>query len=80
MEYLKPELLRPIESPEATLEHVTEMVGETLVGGFETSDTLTSPEVADFLGEVLPPSHLECCPAIEYEPSHFVFICKPQFT
>lgn len=54
-----------------------EIVGETRIEGFEDSGLLTDQEVASFIGETLPPSHLEGCPSVAYEPDNPEFAANP---
>lgn len=44
-----------------------ETVGHTEIRDFEASHLVTTEQVADFLSETLPSTHLENCPSIEYE-------------
>lgn len=53
-------------SPETGLGTI-ELVNYTEVGNFESCGLLTNQEVADYLRDTLPPSHLENCPSIQYQ-------------
>lgn len=44
-----------------------ELVNYTEVGSFESCGLLTNQEVADYLRDTLPSSHLENCPSIQYQ-------------
>ncbi len=46
----------------------SELVGYTEVGNFEAAGFTSTEEVSSYLRETLPPSHLEGCPKIQYEP------------
>jgi hypothetical protein len=45
-----------------------ELVEYTEISSFEASGLLTTEDVADYVRETLPPSHLENCPSIQYQP------------
>lgn len=53
-------------SPETGLDTI-ELVNYTEIANFEGCGLLTNKEVADYLRETLPPSHLENCPSIKYQ-------------
>ena len=52
-------------------------VDYTEIGGFEASGLLTSEQVADYVRETIPTSHLEQCPSIQYEPDNPEFVSYP---
>lgn len=54
-----------------------EIINQTEIDGFEDTGLLTDQEVADFVRETLPPSHLERCPSVQYEPEHPEFASDP---
>lgn len=45
-----------------------EMISQTGIGNFEASGVVSTGEVADYLRETIPLTHLENCPTIQYEP------------
>ena len=46
----------------------TDWVGSTEIGNFEASGWASTSEIANFLRETIPPTHLENCRNIQYEP------------
>lgn len=69
--------LTPMETPGETGVPSKEIVDYTEIGSFEASGLLTSEQVADYVRETIPTSHLEGCPGIQYEPDHWVFELFP---
>jgi hypothetical protein len=55
----------------------SELVCSTEVCGFENCEFISNKELADHLRETIPPSHLEGCPSIEFDPNHIVFVRSP---
>jgi len=55
-----------------------EFVGATEVCNFEGCTLLSNEQLASYLNETLPPSHLEGCPSIEYDPNYHEFIDDPR--
>ncbi len=55
----------------------TEFVDHTEISGFETSGLLTNEQLANYIRETIPPSHLEGCPSIEYASSDLYFLLHP---
>jgi hypothetical protein len=51
-----------------TSQKSTDWVGSTEIGNFEASGWASTSEVANFLRETIPPTHLENCRNIQYEP------------
>ncbi|MEH1773418.1 hypothetical protein [Nostoc sp.] len=51
-----------------TNQKLTDWVGSTEIGNFEVSGWASTGEVASFLREIVPPTHLENCRNIQYEP------------
>lgn len=52
-------------------------VDYTEIGGFEASGLLTSEQVAVYVRETIPTSHLEQCPNIQYEPDNPEYVSYP---
>jgi hypothetical protein len=57
-----------INSWDDTSQKSTDWVGSTEIGNFEASGWASTEEVTSFLRETLPPTHLENCRNIRYEP------------
>jgi hypothetical protein len=55
----------------------SEFVCTTEICGFEDCEFICNQELADYLKENIPPSHLEGCPSIEFDPRHPLFIRSP---
>jgi len=51
-----------------------EFVGPTEICNFEGCELINNEQLANYLSETIPPSHLEGCPGIEFDPNN------PQFT
>ena len=49
---------------------ISELVGQTEIGGFEQTELFSNEQIADHLRQELPITHLEGCPSISYEPEH----------
>jgi hypothetical protein len=54
----------------------SEMVGRTEISGFNMPE-LTNQNMAEYGRLKIPPSHLEGCTAIRYEPNHPYFVKEP---
>ncbi|MFB2917895.1 hypothetical protein [Aerosakkonema funiforme] len=46
----------------------TEIINQTEISKFELSNIAATEDIADYISETIPLSHLEKCPAIRYEP------------
>lgn len=46
-----------------------EQIGMTDIGAFERSGLITNEQLGEYLRDALPPTHLERCPGIAYEPA-----------
>lgn len=55
-----------------------EWIGTTEVCRFEGCEALNNEQLADYVRETIPPSHLEGCPLIEYDPENAVFVNFPE--
>jgi hypothetical protein len=56
---------QPIELTEVSK---TELINQTELSKFELSNLASTEDVAEYIKETIPQSHLENCPAIRYEP------------
>lgn len=54
-----------------------EFVGSTEVCNFEGCGLLSNEQLTNYLNETLPPSHLEGCPSITFDPNNHEFINSP---
>ncbi|GET39983.1 hypothetical protein [Microseira wollei] len=45
-----------------------EIINQTEISKFELSNIAATEDIADYISETIPLSHLENCPAIRYEP------------
>lgn len=54
-----------------------EFANATEVCNFEGCNLLGNEQLAGYLNETLPPSHLEGCPSIEFDPNNHEFINSP---
>lgn len=55
----------------------TEWVGSTEICNFEGCHLINSEQLANYLHETVPPSHLEGCSSIAFDPNHPVFLESP---
>ncbi len=59
---------KSVETPSETELAKTELVNQTEVSNFELSSLVSNENIADYIRETIPQSHLENCAAIHYEP------------
>lgn len=74
--------MRELDPMKASLEGVDSRefgtwVGRTEIRGFEGCSAIGSEDLAAYLTELTPPSHLEGCPIIEFDPRNPTFIEHP---
>lgn len=60
-----------------TANETSEFVSSTEICGFEGCELINNEQLANYLKETIPPSHLEGCPSIEFDPHNTNFIEDP---
>lgn len=74
--------MQELESAGTTNEGISaqeanEWIGATEVCNFEGCEAIKNEQLADYIRETIPLSHLEGCPRIEYDPEHAIFVDSP---
>jgi hypothetical protein len=74
--------VRELDAMEASLEGIDgkeldTWVGRTEIRGFEGCCVIGSEDLAAYLTALIPPSHLEGCPSIEFDPQNPNFLAEP---
>lgn len=74
--------MRELDAMKTSLEGVDDRefgtwVGRTEIRGFEGCHAIESEDLAAYLTELIPPSHLEGCPSIEFDPRNPAFLEEP---
>jgi len=67
-------IMNNLENLGAAGDESKEFVGTTEVCNFEGCGLLSNEQLANYLNETLPPSHLEGCPSITFDPNNREFI------
>jgi len=71
-------LMSGAETLSETNGETREFVGPTEVCGFENCELMSNEQLGNYLSETIPPSHLEGCPSIEFDPQNYEFMNDPQ--
>lgn len=66
-------MMNNVENLGVSGDETQEFAGPTKIGNFEGCTLLSNEQLASYLNETLPPSHLEGCPRIE-SPEKYVFL------
>lgn len=70
-------MLTDVEQVAESSQETKEWVGGTEICNFEGCQLTNNEQLAGYLSENLPPSHLEGCPAIEFDPNNSLFQESP---
>lgn len=70
-------MMNDVENLGTSGSETQEFAGATAVCNFEGCALLNNEQLSGYLSETLPPSHLEGCPSIAFDPHHEVFASDP---
>ena len=70
-------MMNTVENPGISGGETQEFANATEICNFEGCTLLGNEQLAGYLNETLPPSHLEGCPRIEFDPHNYEFVNSP---